>query len=152
PRSSAASRSNASTLGPRMNSAESITARTRSSSSGISGAYCALTSTSGIGATARESRGPPTGGYVYNEGDEGGDHDVIEVAPDGAVVRPDRVADPREPEAEDRAADRRQRDELGKRHPREARGNRHEGPDARSHEAHGHGDPAEAVEPALCAV
>ena len=48
PRYAAASRSNASTSGPKMNRPDSSTSAKRSFSSGINGAYCALTSTSGI--------------------------------------------------------------------------------------------------------
>ena len=48
PSCAAASRSNASTSGPKMNFPESSVRANASFSSGISGAYCALTSTWGI--------------------------------------------------------------------------------------------------------
>ena len=48
PSSSADSRSNASTSGPKMNRPDSSVRANASLSSGISGAYCALTSTCGI--------------------------------------------------------------------------------------------------------
>ena len=54
PRYSAASRSNPSTSGPKMKRPLSSARANASFSSGMNGAYCALTSTSGIGCT----RGP----------------------------------------------------------------------------------------------
>ena len=48
PSSAAASRSNASTSGPKMKRPDSSVRANASCSSGISGAYCALTSTWGI--------------------------------------------------------------------------------------------------------
>src|SRR5439155_17797768 len=71
-----------------MNSPLSSTPRMRSSSSGISGSYCALTSTSGIGATARQSSGPfPADHQPRGGGDERSNRNVVDVTPDAAVAR-----------------------------------------------------------------
>src|SRR4051812_32424222 len=130
-----------------MNSALPRTSSIASRMRGSNGAYCALTSTSGIGRTAEESRGQ----IDQAEGD-GGDHGVIEVLADAVVVRANRPADGRQAETEDRAPDRRQHDETGQRHAPDSGWYGDERADARGHEADRDGDPAEAVEPAPSAI
>src|SRR5262245_38314830 len=103
-----------------MKAPDSSTLRKAASSSGISGAYCALTSTSGTLGMAVKSRGP----YAPNDqvsGEQDDDPDdrevhVAEVAVRVRVARPQRPADPREAEAEHRAAHRGEGDEEPERH------------------------------------
>src|ERR687897_890610 len=80
PRNAAASSSNAFTFGPRMNFPDSSTSAKAACRRGISGAYCALTSTSGIGGgTASQSRGAPPQ-PEHDAGDEDHrEHDVVDV-------------------------------------------------------------------------
>src|SRR5580765_2819718 len=112
PRYSAASRSKAATLGPRMNSASASTPSIASRIRGRGGSYWAFTSTSGIGGTARKSRG--TQSSVDPEGQDHqdcGDNDVLDVAEvvvEALVAPSSRPADARKREGPDRRADRRQ--------------------------------------------
>src|SRR5689334_3959041 len=108
PRYAAASSWKAAYSGPRMKAPDSRTLRKRSSSSGISGAYCALTSTSGTFGMAIQSRGPhPADDQVDGEQhDDRHDRvvDVAQVAVRVRVARSQRPARAREAETEDRAA------------------------------------------------
>src|SRR5881392_2724017 len=81
PRYAAASCSNARTFGPRMNSPESRTPPMAASSSGISGAYCALTSTRGVGGTAarQSSRAQPAPDQDGGGENDQRDDDVVDV-------------------------------------------------------------------------
>src|SRR5438477_8924670 len=95
-----------------MNCPDSSTSWKRSSSSGISGAYCALWSACGIVGTASQSMGPD----AQDEQREGGDGerddgvvDEAEVVMDPRVAPPEAPADPGEGEAPDRGAEQRQR-------------------------------------------
>src|SRR5262249_3042864 len=77
-------------------------------SSGMSGAYCALTSTRGIGGTTAHRRGAsPTKDEVCDTGnnrEHDQDLDVAERVVDVVPARTGGVADPREEERPDRAA------------------------------------------------
>src|SRR3954470_16906010 len=115
PRYSAASRSNAFTFGPRMKVVpESSTSANASFSCGISGAYCALTSTSGIRGTPLQSIGPSSPQDQVGDADENScnDHDfgVPELVVETLEARAERPADARQHEAPDRRADQRQDD------------------------------------------
>src|SRR5262245_42885633 len=103
-----------------MNAPDARTLRNRSSSSAASGAYCALTSTSGTFVMALQSRSPyPPNDQVRNEQDGDGQDRIIDVAKVAVrvrVARPQRPPGAREPEAEHRAAGRRQDDEEPERH------------------------------------
>src|SRR5215471_8136817 len=153
PRYSAASCSNAFTFGPRMNAPESRTSANARFSSGTSGAYCALTSTSGIRGTALQSIGPnSTQDQVGDEQQNScndRDFDEAEVVVEALVARAQRPADAGEREAPDRRADRRQHDVAAERHAEHAGRNRderaHDGRDA----AEQHRRVLVPVEPAL---
>src|SRR5437868_9567763 len=119
PRYPAASRSNAATLGPRMNSPPartwSIASRMRSSN----GAYCAFTSTSGIGRTGRKSRSSPPDPEIARQKQDCCDDgvlDVVEVVVEVLVAPPGTPPDARECERPDGRADRRQHDVWPERH------------------------------------
>src|SRR4051812_7316737 len=118
PRCAAASSSKARTFGPRMKTPASSTAAIRSWSSGISGAYWALTSTSGtLGADtaldgSRAAAAPPD--EEVQEADGHAERDEVvdepEVAVELLVTGPERPAGAREREApRDIAGDREQR-------------------------------------------
>src|SRR6476646_8323761 len=112
PRYSAASRSKAATLGPRMNSAPASTPSIAWRIRGRSGSYCAFTSPSGIGGTVGKSRGTylsvdPKGQEHQDYGDKGV-LDVAEVVVEALVAPAGRPADARERERPDGRADRRQ--------------------------------------------
>src|SRR4051794_9034159 len=113
PRYSAASRSNALTFGPRMNAPDSGISANASFSCEASGAYCALTSTSGIRGTPLQSIGPSPPYDQVGDGDENscndGDFGVSELVVEALVARAQRPADARESEAPDRGTDQRQR-------------------------------------------
>src|SRR3954454_25237032 len=98
PRYCAASRSNALTFGPRMNVVpDSRIPANASFSCGMSGAYCALTSTSGIRGTPLQSIGPSSLQYQVSAADENScnDHDfrVPELVLEALVARAERPAD-----------------------------------------------------------
>src|SRR6266511_904927 len=110
-RYAAASRSNAATFGPRMNSplesTPSITSRMR----GRSGSYCAFTSTSGIGGTIGKSRASAAKDQIHRESDDSGQDRVIhkaEVVVEGLVALAQPPADAGKCEAPERRADQRQ--------------------------------------------
>src|SRR5690242_12960577 len=108
PSFSAASRSNASTSGPKMNRPLSTVRVNASWSSGIRGAYCALTSTCGIFMGGKGSRATPSPDQVRRETHDS-HHDrvldpaevVVERVPAGA----EPPADPGQDEAPDAVAD-----------------------------------------------
>src|SRR6266545_539129 len=82
-RYAAASRSNAATFGPRMNSPLASTPSITSRMRGRSGSYCALTSTSGIGRTVSKSRRPNSAHYEIQEESQDPGRDRDEGANDG---------------------------------------------------------------------
>src|SRR5690242_1535277 len=136
-----------------MNSAESTTSRTRSRSSGISGAYCALTSTSGIRGTATESRGARhAGNQRDDENDDDPDNEIVHVAEitvDMLVPGPQAPACAGKGERPDRGADQGPEDVTPERHLENARRDRderaHHGRDA----ADEHGKVVPPLEPPL---
>src|SRR3954452_1062262 len=167
----AASRSNAFTFGPRMNVVpDSRISANASFSCGMSGAYCALTSTSGIRGTPLQSIGPSSPQDQVGDADENscndGDFDEPELHVEALVARPERPADAREREGPDRRADQRQDDVATERNAEDPGRNRDERADDRSDAADEHGpvvvelDPRPAppdlprpeVEPAAVAV
>src|SRR3954454_21099576 len=119
PRSSAASRSKPSTSGPKMNRPESSALANASFSSGMSGAYCALTSTCGIATASHRRRPPPPHEQPRRRRD---DHDgdrnvgvaegVVEVLP----ARAEPPAGAREGEAPQRGAERGPENVAAERH------------------------------------
>src|SRR5256886_346340 len=153
PRYFAASRSNAATFGPRMNSPLVSTPSIASRMRGSRGSYCAFTSTSGIGGTIRESRRPPPAHQqIGRETDDRGDDRVFHIAE--VVVEPlvapsEPVAHSREPEGPDRRADQRQHAVAPEAHPEDSRGDRDERPDHGRDAADQHREVIPAVEPTL---
>src|SRR5438270_5888741 len=155
PRYCAASSSKALTFGPRMKTPASSTSARRSFSSGRSGAYCALTSTSGIGRTASESSRAPAQ-HEPCRGSDDGERDRVVDEPEVAVkalpASADRPPDAGEREAPDRRPEERRDRVRREPHPEDTGGDRDE-------RANDGGDPpdedgpvAPAVEPALGAV
>src|ERR1700722_1263538 len=98
PRLAAASASKASSSGPRMKRPESSVRANAAVSSGIRGAYCALTSTCGIGGTAphlnRAARAEHPGAREEDEGDHDGGVEVVDVVAGRVPARPARPPDP----------------------------------------------------------
>src|SRR3954447_26649585 len=156
PRYCAASRSNAWTFGPRMNAPDSRPSAKASFSCGMSGAYCALTSTSGIRGTPLQSIGPSAPQDQVGDADENscndGDFDEPELLVEALVARPERPADGREHEGPDRRADQRQDDVAAERDAEDPRRNRHERADNGSDAADEHRPVVVAVEPRLGAA
>src|SRR5579862_3221855 len=156
PRYAAASRSKPSTSGPKMKRPDSRVRANASLSSGISGAYCALTSTWGIGGTASHGNRAATAQYQIRrqQHDSRNEHvlDVVHVVPCRVPARPDRPADPAEAGAEGGDADDGKRNEAPELQLEEARRDRDERPDQRRREAERHRDRAEACEPAFGAL
>src|SRR3954452_1786235 len=153
PRYSAASRSKALTLGPRMKAPDSRIPANASFSCEVSGAYCALTSTSGIRGTPLQSIGPSAPYDQVGDADENScnDHDfgVSELVVEALVARAERPADAREGEAPDRRADQRQGDVAPERDAEDPSGDRHEGAHDGGDAADEHGPVVVAVEPRL---
>src|SRR5262249_20803425 len=95
PRYAAASCSNPSTSGPKMNRPVSSVRSKASFSSGTRGSYCALTSTWGIrtsGHANRPAAADHQEGHDEHDRDAYRDVDPHEVMVDGAPARPDRPA------------------------------------------------------------
>src|SRR5262245_17570181 len=138
-----------------MNRPVSRTSAIRSFSSALSGAYCALTSTSGIcGTAAHLSHASPTEIPDQQREDTDSDErlDVAEVVVERLPARAERPARARDPEApRDRAQHRVER-EVAERHAREPRRDRDERAHDGGHAAEEDGPVAPAVEPALGAV
>src|SRR5439155_18517781 len=91
-----------------MKRAESRTSEKRSFSSGMSGAYCALTSTRGIIGASGQFRGPPAEHQVAGCGhhdDDDSDRRVGEIVVEAVVARAERPASGGEAEAEREAAE-----------------------------------------------
>src|SRR4051794_34211115 len=134
---------------------ESRISANASFSCGMSGAYCALTSTSGIRGTPLQSIGPSSAQDQVGDADENScnDHDfgVTELVVEALVARAERPADAREREAPDRRADQRQDDVATERDAEDPRWNRYERAHDRSDAADEHGPVVVAVEPRLCA-
>src|SRR5262249_29613640 len=154
-RYAAASSSKAAQLGPNTNRPSSSTSAKACWSSGISGAYCALTSTSGIFGTPRHGRRAlsiPQKRQAHNHERDEGDAHVRQRVVELVVVRAERPAAGGEAEAEDRAAEERLRDEAGERLGQDPGGEGDERADHRSGEAERNGDAIEAVEPSLGAL
>src|SRR5919108_2616999 len=94
-----------------MNSPDSRTASNLRRSSSISGAYCALTSTSGIGTAIKRTRAPATDQEIgHSEHDRSRDRvvDVVEVLVERLPARPEGVANAGEGDAPERRADERE--------------------------------------------
>src|SRR3954470_9477804 len=131
PRYCAASRSNALTFGPRMNVVpDSSISANASFNCGMSGAYCALTSTSGIRGTPLQSIGPSSPQDQVGDSDENScndrNFDVPELVVETVVARAERPADAGQREAPNRGADQRQDDVAAERNAEDPRGDRHE--------------------------
>src|SRR5262245_9158258 len=139
-----------------MNCPSSRTSRKRDSSSGISGAYCALTSTSGIGCTAFYCSGLPPSVYeIHREEQDTCKHNELHVPErvvEALVARAEGVAGARDPERPDGGADRGQHRVRPERDVEDARRNRDEGPHDRRHAAEQDAFVPPAAEPALGAV
>src|SRR5260370_18815539 len=114
------------------------TSRKRASSSGISGAYCALTSTSGI-CTATHFSGlrPPVDKIRREEQNACNDcvFGVLEVVVEALVAPPEAEAGAGDPEGPDRGADDRVQAVGRERHLEDPGGNRDEGAYDRRHAA-----------------
>src|SRR5436309_5591485 len=136
-----------------MKTPASRTASIRCRISSSSGAYCALTSTSGIGGTPTQSRGAPDAPDCQsgNENDHGHDGDprVLQPAVQAVVAPAQRPAPTGEPEAEGRAPDGRRRQEAAEPDAEHPGGDGDEGADHGRCEAERHRDRTEAVEPVL---
>src|SRR5215210_8850037 len=113
-----------------MNSPEASTSSKRSRSVSRSGAYCALTSTSGI-CTARKATRPASADQeIGNERDEDrGDRvvDVVELLVERLPARAERPADARERETPDRRPQKREDGVAPEGEAEDAGGNRDEG-------------------------
>src|SRR5215217_6012425 len=135
-----------------MNSDDSSTESNRSRSCSISGAYCALTSTSGI-RTARKATGAPAADDQIDDPDhDRRSDDVVDVAEalvERLPARSECVADPGEDDAPDRRPDRRKHGVAEERRTEDARGDRDERSRDRGDPADEHGPVAPAVEPPL---
>src|SRR5437870_7458159 len=136
-----------------MNHPESMTSAIRSFSSSSSGAYCALTSTSGIRGTAAQSSPPSSADEPGSDedDDEENDRDVdeAEVVVEGRPARAERPAAAGEPEAPGDAAEEGEEREAAERHPRQPGGDRDERADNRGHAAEEDRPAAPALEPAF---
>src|SRR4051794_23921445 len=156
PSSSAASRSKASTSGPKMNRPVSSVRANASCSFGISGAYCALTSTWGIDmAGSHRSRAAPAQcpqGDRREDREHDGDLDEAEVVVQRVPVPPERPAGAREHEAPDRVADQREHVVAGKRALENTGRDRHEGAGHGRDTTDEHGPRVPALEPSLGAL
>src|SRR4051812_24623719 len=132
---------------------ESRTSAKASFSCGMRGAYCALTSTSGIRGTPLQSIGPSSPQDQVGDADENScnDHyfDVPELLVETLVARAERPADAREREAPDRRTDQRQNRVAPERDAEDPRRDRHERAHDRSDAADEHGPVVVAVEPRL---
>src|SRR5258708_2400966 len=110
-----------------MNSADARTSLKRASSSGISGAYCALTSTRGMVCTASLHFSCLQPAEYQIRGEEqhpcnDGVLRVFEAMVEALVARAEAVTDAGDRECPDRRADQRQERVRGERHPQRARG------------------------------
>src|SRR5581483_9775568 len=106
-----------------MNWPPSRISRKRASSSGISGAYCALTSISGIGGTASTNCSPAVD-EIRRGSDDACNHEVfhvLEAVVEAVVARPECIADAGNGEGPDGGADGRQRGVRAERHLERAR-------------------------------
>src|SRR6188472_1362083 len=137
-----------------MNRPDSSTSPRRSFNSGISGAYCALTSTSGIMGT-----GAPPEDMAIQEPGRGeadrDDHSVIhptEILVYPSVAGSDTPADAREGEGPDRGAEERQQRVPPERRTEDAGGDRDERADQRRDAPEEHGRVSAALEPTLGAI
>src|SRR3954471_1954643 len=139
-----------------MNSPLSSTPSIASRIRGRNGAYCAFTSTSGIGRTIGKSRRPsPTEDQIRREGDNHDQDRVVheaEVAMEMLVAGAGAVAGAREGEGPDRRADESQDDVAPERHPEDPRGNRDERADDRRHAPEQHRPGVPAIEPAFSPI
>src|SRR5688500_751190 len=135
-----------------MNAPEASTSSNRVRSSSISGAYCALTSTSGI-CTTGKGTGAPTAHQQIRHADHDPCRDrvvhVVEVLVEGLPAGPEGVADRREDDAPDRRADEGEHRVAAERRPEDAGGNRDERARHRRDPPDEDGPVAPAVEPAL---
>src|SRR3954468_16680593 len=153
PRNSAASRSNPSTSGPKMKRPDSSVRAKASCSSGISGAYCALTSTCGIGGTASHGNrpAPPHNPVPPAQHDRDDDRElgVLERVVEAFPARAEGPADAGEAEAPDRAARRREQRVTAEGRAEDAGRDRDERADAGRQASDKRGGVAPALEPLL---
>src|ERR671919_309167 len=101
-----------------------------------SGAYCARTSTRGIGGTSSESRGAPPQHEEDSDDDDRGDDGVVDVVPalvEALPVGADRPADGGEAEAPGRGAGGREDGVAAQPHPPDPGGDGDERPDDGRH-------------------
>src|SRR6266436_869874 len=127
-------------------------ARNRASSSSWSGAYCALTSTSGIFTAPHFSGVEPPQDYVRREAENACNDrvlDVFEVVVELLVARAEPVAEACDHEGPDCRSDERVEAVRPERHPEDARGNRHERAYDRGHPADEDTEVAPLLEPVL---
>src|SRR5262245_59680692 len=137
-----------------MNFPDSSTSPMRSFSSGIRGAYCALTSTSGIigtGAPPEDMSVQEPGRAEANSGDDSVIHPT-EILVYPSVAGSDTPADAREGECPDRGTDEREQGVPAEGRAEDAGGDRDERADQRRHPPEEHGSVAAALEPVLGAV
>src|SRR4051794_37564643 len=154
PRYAAASRSKPSTSGPKMKRPESSARANASFNSGMSGAYCALTSTCGI-ATASHRRRPPPHEQPRRRAEDRDRDRHVGVAEGVVEVLPARAEPPacaREGEAPQRGAERGPENVAAQRHLEDARRDRDERTGDRRDAPDEDGPVAPAVEPALGAL
>src|SRR6266540_813677 len=155
-RYAAASRSNAATFGPRMNSPLTSTPSIASRRRGKSGSYCAFTSTSGIGRTASKSRRPPSpNDHIDHDRHNSRNRRVVdepEVPVEGLVAPAGAPTHARERKTPDRRADQRQHGVAPEGHPEDAGRNGDERAHHGRHPPQEHGKLVPAVEPALGAL
>src|SRR5437870_11369754 len=130
-------------------STPSIASRIR----GRNGSYCALTSASGIGRTARKSRRPYSAhDQIRQERRDRGGHRVVgeaEITVKTLVARAEAVAGSGERKRPDRRSDQRQHAVAPQGHPEDPGRDRDEGPDHGSETADQDRQLVPAVEPAL---
>src|SRR5581483_1538254 len=155
PSFSAASRSNESTSGPKMKRPLSSVRVKASCSSGISGAYCALTSTWAIFMGGKRSRAPASPDQVRRDGEDSR-HDRVfhplEVAVERVPARAEPPADAGQRGAPDAVADEREHVVASERALEEARRDGDERASDGSHAADEHRPALPPLEPALGTV
>src|SRR6266545_3777715 len=134
---------------------DSSTSPKRSFSSGMSGAYCALTSTSGVVGTGPQPVRAAAEEQPRRSQHDHGDHSVVnptEILVYPPVAGSDTPAGAREGETPDRRSDQRQDRVPQERRAEDAGGDRDERPDDGREAAEKHGPVAAPVEPGLGAV
>src|SRR6266508_3444830 len=155
-RYAAASRSNAATFWPRMNSPLASTPSITSRMRGRSGSYCALTSTSGSGRTVSKSRRPNSAHYeIQEESQDSGHNGVVreaEVVVEGLVAPAQAPACACEREAPGRGADEGEDRVAPEGHPEDPGRDRDEGANDGRYPPEQDREVLPALEPALGAL